>query len=94
MDWPMREALMASYLDKIQIRAFQKFLEQGTWIEIDGKKKFAVDEVSYAFAVGEITAQEYLDCPVSSSFDDLEATFEKRERPVGEIEPFRIIPEE
>lgn len=44
----------------VLIEAFATFLRSGKWIDDNGKRRFVVDKNSYNYALGKISAEEYL----------------------------------
>jgi hypothetical protein len=57
----MREEVLLSDNDRIQVMAFKVFLDSGTWVtDRSFGRKLYTDEISYQYAIGKITAKDYL----------------------------------
>lgn len=60
MGWPVREEVLKTDDDALQVEAFKRFLLSGDW-DSEGKTwTFRTDYDSYRFASGELSAKDYL----------------------------------
>lgn len=74
--------------DQIQVAAFRKWLDEGEYRELGDKTFFVTSKAGYRYALGEITALEYiLSDPISKS-EKSEESQDRIDPPVNENHDF------